>query len=988
MQRLIEIIEQENKKNPYTDEAIAQILKMGRSDVVKLRNSLGIENSRKRMRGPLLAAMRDILSKDPALSERALTQRVNDEGFAVSRHAVSEILKQTETRQEKSVIEIIENKADFIAAPVQPVRKQSAFDALIGESGSLRAQVELAKAAILYPPRGLHTMIVGPTGVGKSELAHCMYKFALESGKHEEDFPLVVFNCADYAETPQLLMAQLFGYAKGAFTGADSAKEGLVEKADKGILFLDEIHRLPPEGQEILYYLIDKGKFRRLGESDNYRNVSLMLIAATTENIESFLLLPFRRRIPMSIELPSLEQRSLEERLQIIVTFMREEASRLNLRIEVSYNVVAALLMYNCPGNIGQLYSDIQVACARAFLRHMNAKENNLKIEIGDLGQQIVKGLLHIGEKRSSIDKILQGDLEISPDDQNRLDLIKSSYLLPNDIYQEIKRNYNKMEQQGVDIAVINRIISDELEAKVRRFIKQTQKGKSQLDRQDLEKIVGPQIVGAVERMIQLAKKMTPEIDQSLFYCLATHLAASCERMKVPDQTIGCHQVEKLRVENPTEYRLATQMVEVANDELGIVLPEDEIAFVTMYLKSYAQKEALDEAHVGIVVLSHGRVAEGMVQVANRLLGVQYARSVEMPLEESCESALQRTIEVVKQVDCGKGVLLLTDMGSLVGFGKIITAQTGILTRTVAKVHTPMVMEAIRKALLPDADIDEIANILRDGQMQVGEEIYARDLGCNLPLAIVCVCLTGIGTAKWMANCIKNAMPERLADIELITLGVLGEADLQTRFDELQQQYQLVAVAGTLGMSVSVAPFISSKEILQGEGIEKLRKLIDLASYSNRPVIEKNCNPDALISFVPEHLVVLQKKCTSKREVMNLLAKMLIEAGCVRESYIASVFEREELAPAVFQSVGIPHGNPDFVIQPAIAVMTLAEPVEWVNGCKVDIVFMLALNCYQREVFRKLYSLLNDEQCLVAMKQAKSVVEFQQLLIQKSVSCS
>ena len=175
--------------------------------------------------------------------------------------------------------------------------------------------------------------------------------------------------------------------------------------------------------------------------------------------------------------------------------------------------------------------------------------------------------------------------------------------------------------------------------------------------------------------MIQLAKKMTPEIDQSLFYCLATHLAASCERMKVPDQTIGCHQVEKLRVENPTEYRLATQMVEVANDELGLVLPEDEIAFVTMYLKSYAQKEVLDEAHVGIVVLSHGRVAEGMVQVANRLLGVQYARSVEMPLEESCESALQRTIEVVKQVDCGKGVLLLTDMGSLVGFGKIITAQ-------------------------------------------------------------------------------------------------------------------------------------------------------------------------------------------------------------------------------------------------------------------------------------------------------------------------
>jgi transcriptional regulator with AAA-type ATPase domain len=88
----------------------------------------------------------------------------------------------------------------------------------------------------------------------------------------------------------------------GHCTGAEVDKEGLVEKANQGILFLDEIHRLPPEGQEILYYLIDKGKFRRLGESDTFRNVSLMLIAATTENIESFLLLPFHRRIPMVIE--------------------------------------------------------------------------------------------------------------------------------------------------------------------------------------------------------------------------------------------------------------------------------------------------------------------------------------------------------------------------------------------------------------------------------------------------------------------------------------------------------------------------------------------------------------------------------------------------------------------------------------------------------------------------------------------------------------
>lgn len=985
MQRLIEIIEKEDKKNPYTDEAIARMLKIGRSEVVKLRHSMGIANSRQRMRWPLFAAIREILKRSPDLSERALTQKVNAAGFVISRHAVGEIMKQSKFQSEKSVEELFRKKEDFVAAPVQAGCKQSAFDALIGGDGSLRAQVELAKAAILYPPRGLHTLIIGPTGVGKSELAHCMYKFALESGKDEKKFPLVVFNCADYAETPQLLMSQLFGYAKGAFTGADAAKEGLVEKANGGILFLDEIHRLPPEGQEILYYLIDKGKFRRLGESDNDRHVSLMLIAATTEAIESFLLLPFRRRIPMLIELPPLEQRSLEERLQIIVTFVREEASRLDLHIEVSYNVVAALLMYTCPGNIGQLYSDIQVACARAFLRHMRRRQSVMKIEIGDLGQQIVKGLLHMGEKRSSVDKILQGDLEISPDDHNRLDLIKSTYLLPNDIYQEIENSYSKMEQQGVDIAVINRIISDELEAKVRNFIKQTQKGKNHLGRQDLEKIVGSQIVEAVERMVQIAKRKMPEIDQSLFYCLATHLAASCERLQHGGQAIVCPQRENLRLEHPAEYALATQMIRAANAELGVFFPEDEIAFVTMYLKSYAQKDVLEEPRVGVVVLSHGRVAEGMAQVANRLLGVDCAKFVEMPLEESCESALRRTTEVVKQADRGKGVLLLADMGSLVGFGKLISAETGILTRTLTRVHTPMVIEAVRKALLPEASLDEIAGALKEGRLQAGEELYPLDFRRDLPNAIVCVCLTGAGTAKWMANLIRNAIPEKLAKVCLITLGALGEEDLQSRLQALQEEYRLIAIAGTLGMAVSVAPFISAKEIMQGDGIEKLRKIIDLSNVSIQLDSKEAAVDQDLSLLTPDALIALHQRCQSKRDVLNAMAKLLKDAGCIREPFIASVFEREELAPAVFQNVGIPHGNPDFIIRPGIAVMTLVEPVAWADGLYVDIVFMLALNCYQKEAFRKLYWLLNDVKCLQAMRCSKNVREFKKWLQQKPV---
>lgn len=198
---------------------------------------------------------------------------------------------------------------------------ENSFDNLIGAQDSLKDQITKAKAAILYPPDGLHTLIVGPTGVGKTTFAEAMYKYAVQIGILHEKSPFVVFNCADYAENPQLLLSQLFGYVKGAFTGADKEKRGLVDEADGGILFLDEVHRLPPEGQEMLFTLMDKGMYRRMGESENTRKAKVRIIAATTEEPQSVLLHTFLRRVPVIIQLPSLEMRTLKERLMFIYQF-------------------------------------------------------------------------------------------------------------------------------------------------------------------------------------------------------------------------------------------------------------------------------------------------------------------------------------------------------------------------------------------------------------------------------------------------------------------------------------------------------------------------------------------------------------------------------------------------------------------------------------------------------------------------------------------
>ena len=235
------------------------------------------------------------------------------------------------------------------------------FSNMIGYNGSLAMQTQMALAASSYPPHGIHTLIEGETGVGKTLLA-CEMARNLKSikAKNNEEAPFVMFNCAEYANNPQLLLSQLFGYAKGSFTGAVKDKAGLIEEANGGVLFLDEIHRLPPTGQEMLFAVIDKGIFRRMGDTTD-RFARFMLIGATTEDPAESLLSTFKRRMPLTIEIPSLSERPINERLDIISLFFGREANNLCLPIRVS--CAALRLLISCKGknNIGDLRNEIQL---------------------------------------------------------------------------------------------------------------------------------------------------------------------------------------------------------------------------------------------------------------------------------------------------------------------------------------------------------------------------------------------------------------------------------------------------------------------------------------------------------------------------------------------------------------------------------------------------------------------------------------------------
>lgn len=111
------------------------------------------------------------------------------------------------------------------------------FTTFIGADQSLKDAVEKCKLSAGYPNKGMPILLFGSSGVGKSLLAEYIYQYAKFIGTIPEDAPFVVLNCADYANNKELLSSVLFGYKKGAFTGANKDTKGLIEEADKGICF-------------------------------------------------------------------------------------------------------------------------------------------------------------------------------------------------------------------------------------------------------------------------------------------------------------------------------------------------------------------------------------------------------------------------------------------------------------------------------------------------------------------------------------------------------------------------------------------------------------------------------------------------------------------------------------------------------------------------------------------------------------------------------
>lgn len=983
MKKILLEIQNEDKKNPYTDKELSEILGISRGDIVQFRKINNIPNSRDRRKELLENELLDILGDNTNITERKITEILIERGFDISRSAVSKILKSDEIKnriynhssKNSETIEGNNSKKEINVENVLKINnsteKENDFEMLIGYKGSLKEKVNLAKSAIVYPPNGLHTMIYGETGVGKSELANCMYKYAVRTGIKEKESPFIVFNCADYAENPNMLMSQLFGSIKGAYTGASENREGLVEKADGGVLFLDEIHRLPASGQEILFSLIDRGEFRRLGETNNTRKANVLIIAATTEDPDSNLLDTFRRRIPMVITLPNLDSRPKLERYDIIIKFFEREAIRINKNIIITKEVLYGFMNYKCKSNIGQLKSDIQVSCARAFSKNPDSSDK-LIIDVDSLRTYIKESIKDNEDNLEfSFDRVNLEDtyIDINEINSNKMCLSEENI---DEIYKYAEKELKVLESRQYSQEEIKNIFFERLDRKFNQIKKNNIK-ENRKKIHIMSENLNPETINIMNKVITVIKNQYRFVNNGLYMVLATHIEEAIKRVRNEKNIIN-PSLDNIKENMSEEYDLARYVVTIIENIAKISLPEDEIGYIAYYIYKFCMNEETMDKKVKVVIVTHGKVGIEMSKVVNQILGTMSTYGIEFPMDMPPQKGIEKVMQDIKALDFKNDILMLIDMGSLVILGEKIEEELGLRCRVINRVDTILAMEAGKSAVIEGKNLDKIVEDLKKNKYYsiVSNKNYkSKDI--NKKDLVLTLCLSGRGTALSLKNRIEQKLlKENIESIEVKALGVIDDQKIEEKIKELEKEYRIIAICGTLETEINDIPFIPYTDILKGNGIDKV---IQYSKYEKEEEKENK-----LENLIYEELILDDVEGVSKEYIIDTLVAKLEDGEYVDSKYILSLYKREAMGGAVLGGkVAIPHGLPEHVIKPAIAIAKLNKPIVWDNEFMVEAVVLIAIKENNKIEIKELFKKLSDENFLDELKNTKNKTDIAML---------
>ncbi len=671
------------------------------------------------------------------------------------------------------------------------------FAKLIGFKGSLKYNVEQCKAAVSYPGTGLPILLWGPTGTGKSLLAQLMYEYAIDKEIISQDSRFVAVNCSEYADNPEFFLTNLFGYVKGAYTGADRDRKGLVTMADGGILFLDEVHCLSAECQEKLFHFMDKGTYHMVGDNEQWYSANERIILATTEDPSKTLLTTLLRRIPMITILPPLAKRSLREKKELLYHQISAESKRIDRDITIQRSAYQMILNYSFPENVGQLVNCIRICVANAVITAQ--PDEPLEIQVRHLPNYILQDNYTTPQQLQVLGKSVLDLKQLGSEWRQEQKLL----LLNRDILQRSSVMTEGAENPDEFFTLTQLRLEQYFDE-----LFQESKNKGQNPRSTFRHSI---VKGTCANLSEKMGIVIQEHDiENLCLLIDDFLDNFTVCTSLADKNEGLIQLclDRFKESSSETYIVAQEFSDQLASGLNCSIPPLFLLDLNICMHSFTP--FVNWNHTVGIIIAHGyTAASSIAATANYLLGQHVFYAIDMPMEVQLGVIAEKLSDYLHDLRGAKDVIILVDMGSLEQIYNNVSCGDNINLGLINNLSVKLAI-AVGSMIIKDIPVEKILQSCCAEPIQY-EYVFRGNR--KRPNVILSVCATGIATAEKISQLFIQSFPSH-TNISVIPYSY-SSLVASGRESPVFEKNNVLFIVGTQDPGIPDCPFIALEDVLE-----------------------------------------------------------------------------------------------------------------------------------------------------------------------------
>lgn len=712
------------------------------------------------------------------------------------------------------------------------------FSSLIGSETSLKEAIQYTKAAITYPMSIPKILYIGSKGVGVETIVSKAYEFACTSKILKSKAPFIKVDCSYYSDK-QLMDTFL-------------SNENVFVSANQGVLFIKNAQVLSNKLVSDIMHYVSVSK-----------TLNLILIVHINDEVKEISIL--KDYFNFIVKIPSLENRSLDERYQFIEKFIQEESIRLDKKIEVNYGLMQCLMLYPCQDNLSELKKNIQFGIANAFIR--SKKNQKVVIEMLDLPSKVRKGLLYIKYNNTDIERILGKNSNFTFDHDKTL--TSRSYDNHSDIYQKLDHK-QKIFGKSINNHESDEFVFANIEEELIDYLNQLTED---INEDKLKEMVSDKLMSFVKDFIQRASiKFKRVYSNKIFYGMCLHLNNALIR-KNSKQRITNQKIMEIMDTYDEEYLFSRRFIKQIQQEFNVKFSLDESVFITLFL-TLNENNSIKKNEVITLIAMHGeQTASSIVDVIKRLMPVKNLESFNLSLNNDIEVSYDLLKKKIIDINTGKGVFVLYDMGSIQMMLNSIKDETNI---NIVSIEIPIPLLAMSSCQYSEEgkSLEDIYNHLIH---EYTEHSYSRNDNKDIIIALSTVHENNSDSIKRYLQTLED-----YSDYRILSFNISDKHHLINKINEIQIKGKIIGIVGTYNPDIFNIKYIDYSHIPKVHTIRELfaakKENFDVVEYLTEQfeIFTYDDLQKTLIPFIDQLEIIFKNKLKE-----DIKIGMLIHMGCL-----------------------------------------------------------------------------------------------------------